>query len=117
MLAEKYVVDTFKKPPSIITGGFFLMWSYYYYYVLLSLDLFLRKKMGLYLLHKAIIVYTSIVVLNRRLLPPYLLRGRNDNRDPLIIINSSLPRRREFSDVKGFWIPAFFAEMTFLEVA
>jgi hypothetical protein len=28
----------------------------------------------------------------------------------------SLPRRRESSDVKGFWIPAF-AGMTFLEVA
>jgi len=28
----------------------------------------------------------------------------------------SLPRRREASDVKGFWIPAF-AGMTFLEVA
>jgi hypothetical protein len=37
-------------------------------------------------------------------------------REPLIIINLSLPRRRESSDVKGFWIPAF-AGMTFLEVA
>jgi len=34
----------------------------------------------------------------------------------LIIINLSLPRRRESSDVKSFWIPAF-AGMTFLEVA
>jgi len=33
----------------------------------------------------------------------------------LIIINLSLPRRRESSDVKRFWIPAF-AGMTFLEV-
>jgi hypothetical protein len=39
-----------------------------------------------------------------------------DLREPLIIINLSLPRRRESSDVKSFWIPAF-AEMTFLEVA
>ena len=37
-------------------------------------------------------------------------------REPLIIINLSLPRRRESSDVKSFWIPAF-AGMTFLEVA
>jgi hypothetical protein len=37
-------------------------------------------------------------------------------RKPLIIINLSLPRRRESSDVKGFWIPAF-AGMTFLEAA
>jgi len=37
-------------------------------------------------------------------------------REPLIIINLSLPRRRESSDVKGFWISAF-AGMTFLEVA
>jgi hypothetical protein len=37
-------------------------------------------------------------------------------RGPLIIINLSLPRRRESSDVKSFWIPAF-AGMTFLEVA
>jgi hypothetical protein len=37
-------------------------------------------------------------------------------RDPLIIINLSLPRRRESSDVKGFWIPVFTG-MTFLEVA
>jgi len=36
-------------------------------------------------------------------------------REPLIIIDLSLPRRRESSDVKGFWIPAF-AGMTFLEV-
>jgi hypothetical protein len=35
-------------------------------------------------------------------------------REPLIIINSSLPRRRESSDVKIFWIPAF-AGMTLLE--
>jgi hypothetical protein len=37
-------------------------------------------------------------------------------RDPLIIPNSSLPRRRESSYVKNLWIPAF-AGMTFLEVA
>jgi len=37
-------------------------------------------------------------------------------REPLIMINLSLPRRRESSDVKNFWIPAF-AGMTFLEVA
>ena len=37
-------------------------------------------------------------------------------RELLIIINLSLPRRRESSDVKSFWIPAF-AGMTFLEVA
>jgi len=37
-------------------------------------------------------------------------------RDPLIITDSSLPRRRESSDFKDFWIPAF-AGMTFLEVA
>jgi hypothetical protein len=37
-------------------------------------------------------------------------------REPLIIINLSLPRMPESSDIKGFWIPAF-AEMTFLEVA
>jgi len=37
-------------------------------------------------------------------------------REPLIIINLSLPRRPESSDIKGFWIPAF-AGMTFLEVA
>ena len=36
--------------------------------------------------------------------------------DPLLIINSSLPRRRESSNVMSFWIPAF-AGMTFLEVA
>jgi len=43
-------------------------------------------------------------------------------REPLIIIDLSLPRRRESSDVKGFWIPAprsrtsrtSFAGMTFL---
>ena len=33
-----------------------------------------------------------------------------------MIINLSLPRRRESSNVKSFWIPAF-AGMTFLEVA
>jgi len=37
-------------------------------------------------------------------------------REPLIIINLSLPRRRESSKYKRFWIPAF-AVMTFLEVA
>jgi hypothetical protein len=37
-------------------------------------------------------------------------------REPLIIINSSLPQKRESSDVRNFWIPAF-AGMTFLEVA
>jgi hypothetical protein len=37
-------------------------------------------------------------------------------REPLIIINLSLPRRPESSDIKGFWIPAC-AGMTFLEVA
>jgi hypothetical protein len=37
-------------------------------------------------------------------------------REPLIIINLSLQRRRESSDLKSFWIPAF-AGMTFLEVA
>ena len=51
-----------------------------------------------------------------------LLRSRgleiriSNLREPLIIINLSLPRRRESSDVKSFWIPAF-AGMTFLEVA
>jgi hypothetical protein len=40
----------------------------------------------------------------------------NDLREPLIIKDSSLPRRRESSDFKHFWIPAF-AGMTFLEVA
>jgi len=37
-------------------------------------------------------------------------------REPLIIPNLSLPRRRESSNVKNLWILAF-AEMTFLEVA
>ena len=37
-------------------------------------------------------------------------------REPLIIINLSLPRRRESSDFKSFWIPAF-AGMTLLEAA
>jgi hypothetical protein len=37
-------------------------------------------------------------------------------REHLIIITLSLPRRRETSDVKGFWIPVFTG-MTFLEVA
>jgi hypothetical protein len=37
-------------------------------------------------------------------------------RQPLIIPNSSLPRRRESSYVESLWIPAF-AGMTFLEVA
>jgi len=37
-------------------------------------------------------------------------------REPLIISNSSLPRRRESSYVMSLWIPAF-AGMTFLEVA
>ena len=36
-------------------------------------------------------------------------------REPLIIINLSLPRRRESRDVKGFWIPVFTGR-TFLEV-
>jgi hypothetical protein len=36
-------------------------------------------------------------------------------REPLIIMNLSLPRKRESSNVKRFWIPAF-AGMTFLEV-
>ena len=35
--------------------------------------------------------------------------------EPLIITNLSLPRRRESSDIKGFWIPVFTG-MTFLEV-
>ena len=35
---------------------------------------------------------------------------------PLIISNLSLPRRRESSDFKSFWIPAF-AGMTLLETA
>ena len=39
-----------------------------------------------------------------------------DYREPLIIPNLSLPRRRESSNVKTLWIPAF-AGMTFLEVA
>jgi len=37
-------------------------------------------------------------------------------REPLIILNLSLRRRRESSNVKNLWIPAF-AGMTFLEVA
>jgi len=37
-------------------------------------------------------------------------------KEPLIIPNSSLPRRRESSDVNGFWIPVSTG-MTFLEVA
>jgi len=37
-------------------------------------------------------------------------------RDPLIISNLSLPRRRESSSVKSLWVPAF-AGMKFLEVA
>jgi hypothetical protein len=36
-------------------------------------------------------------------------------REPPIVINSSLPRRRESRAVETFWIPAF-AGMTFLEV-
>jgi hypothetical protein len=36
--------------------------------------------------------------------------------EPLIITDLSLPRRRESSDFKNFWIPVF-AGMTFLEVA
>jgi len=40
----------------------------------------------------------------------------DDIREPLIIINLSLPRRRESSDFKSFWIPAF-AGMTLLEAA
>jgi hypothetical protein len=36
--------------------------------------------------------------------------------EPLLISDSSLPHRRESSNVKSFWIPAF-AGMTFLEVA
>src|SRR5512139_2225915 len=39
-----------------------------------------------------------------------------DRREPLIIINLSLPRKRESSGFKRFWIPAF-AGMTLLEVA
>jgi hypothetical protein len=39
-----------------------------------------------------------------------------DIREPLIITNLSLPRRRESSDFKRFWIPAF-AGMTLLEAA
>ena len=35
--------------------------------------------------------------------------------EPLTITNLSLPRRRESSDIKGFWIPVFTG-MTFLEV-
>jgi hypothetical protein len=31
----------------------------------------------------------------------------DDIREPLIIINLSLPRRRESSNVKSFWFPAF----------
>jgi hypothetical protein len=46
----------------------------------------------------------------------YLHYLHNLLREPLIIINLSLPRRPESSDIKGFWIPAF-AGMTFLEVA
>jgi len=37
-------------------------------------------------------------------------------REPLIITNLSLPRRRESSNFKRFWIPAF-AGMTLIEVA
>ena len=37
-------------------------------------------------------------------------------RQPLIVPNLSLPRRRESSNVKNLWIPAF-AGITFLEVA
>jgi hypothetical protein len=37
-------------------------------------------------------------------------------KEPLIIPNLSLPCRRESSNVKNLWIPAF-AGMTFLEVA
>jgi hypothetical protein len=37
-------------------------------------------------------------------------------KEPLIIINQSLLRSIESSDIKSFWIPAF-AGMTFLEVA
>ena len=40
---------------------------------------------------------------------------QQDFRDPLIIPNSTLPRRRESSYVKNLWIPAF-AGMTLLEV-
>jgi len=40
----------------------------------------------------------------------------SDLREPLIIHNSSLPRKRESSYIKNFWIPAS-AGMTFLEVA
>jgi ATP-dependent phosphofructokinase / diphosphate-dependent phosphofructokinase len=39
----------------------------------------------------------------------------NDLREPLIIPNLSLPRKRESSNVISLWIPAF-AGMTFLEV-
>jgi hypothetical protein len=47
---------------------------------------------------------------------PRTMKPAFDLREPLIIINLSLPRKRESSDVKHFWIPAF-AGMTFLEVA
>jgi hypothetical protein len=39
---------------------------------------------------------------------------KQNYRLPLIIPNPSLPRRRESSNFKWFWIPAF-AGMTFLE--
>jgi len=44
------------------------------------------------------------------------LKESIDIRKPLIITNLSLPRRRESSDFKRFWIPAF-AGMTLLEAA
>jgi hypothetical protein len=39
---------------------------------------------------------------------------KGELREPLIIINSLLPQKRESSDVRNFWIPAF-AGITFLE--
>jgi hypothetical protein len=52
--------------------------------------------------------YSKIMDLNEPVVEPL--------REPLIISNSSLPSRRESSNLKPFWIPAF-AGMTFLEVA
>ena len=55
--------------------------------------------------------------LNHSAIPPQFQSIFSQNfREPLIIINLSLPLRRESSDVKSFWIPAF-AGMTFLELA
>ena len=47
---------------------------------------------------------------------PNVEKEFSDSREPVIIPNLSLPRRRESSNVKSLWIPAF-AGMTFLEVA